>query len=90
MDYVFLSSIQVYINRKACPLLLKMNMTFVIAGMAMWFFAIGFQAIPLSTISASAGPFAVQASGISPVSALAFVMGSLLMFLGIRMGGHVR
>lgn len=67
-----------------------MNMAFMIAGMSMFIFGIGFQAIPLSTITASAGPVSVQATGISPVSALAFVMGSFLIFLGVRMGHYHR
>ena len=65
-------------------------MVFVIAGMMMFVFAIGFQAIPLSTICASAGPVSLQATGISPASAMAFVMGAFMMFLGIRMGSHRR
>ena len=65
-----------------------MYLPFVLAGFLIWIFSLSFQLIPLSTITASAGQVSVSATGISPVSALGFVMGAAVIFMGMRIGGR--
>ena len=59
-----------------------LGLGFILLGLVTVFFGIAVSFLPLSVFGASAGPFSVQASGISPASATALVGGFAFIMLG--------